>query len=243
MHSGGQMTKFLVLILGVLCCTLASATPITFNGSQDNLAASVTFDKCGSALCATLSNTSTHDVLVPTDVLTGVYWKSSVPLNLTAFSVVLSPGSHVNFGTTDPGGVVGGEFAYVPGLVGHPGDYAVGSAGYLPGIGYLFPGSNLQGPVSLDGPQYGIVSFADNPLTGNTPVTGTNALIVGGVQFVLTGLPEGFEVGNIHDVYFQYGTALSDPGFGTSTPEPISAVMFLSGGTLLLALGRLRRKQ
>src|SRR5262249_38071850 len=143
------------------------------------------------------TNTSDGDVLMPVDVLTAVFFDVSGPaLSLTPTSAVLNGGSTVFFGTTDPGNVVGGEWAYKGGLVGEPaGDhYGISSTGInLFGPGDRFPGNNLQGPDSPDGLQYGITSAGDNPATGNSPVTGDNALIQNSVVFHLSGLPAGFD--------------------------------------------------
>jgi hypothetical protein len=98
----------------------------------------------------------------------------------------------------------------------------------------VFPGSNLQGPADPDGLQYGLTSAGDNPLTGNTPVTGTNALIQNGVVLTLGNLPVGFNLSSISNVTFQYGTALTDGSIGGRTPTdsvpgPFAAVPFIVG--------------
>src|SRR6185503_11805094 len=96
-----------------------------------------------------------------------------------------------------------------------------------------FPGSNLQGPASPNGLQYGITSAGDNTATGNTPVTGTNALIQNSVVFTLSGLPPGFNPAtSISNVEFQYGTDLSEPHF-PGVPEPATLVL-MAGGALLM---------
>jgi hypothetical protein len=151
----------------------------------------------------------------------------------------------VLFGGTDPGGVVGGEWAYLEGISsGTPNhaNYGISSSG----LGGLFgspnfPGSNLNDPAALDGINYGITSAADDPTTGQTAVTGASPLIQSSVVFTLKGLPANFDPSTrISNVFFQYGTALSptDPGFKfTFTPEPgtISLVAF---GLIALNLRR-----
>ena len=52
----------------------AQATPITFAASSGALAASVTFEVSGTNLMVTLTNTSMADVLVPSNVLTAVFF-------------------------------------------------------------------------------------------------------------------------------------------------------------------------
>src|SRR5262245_14749989 len=54
--------------------TLSASHALTFIGTSGSLAASVEFVQSGSNLQVRLTNTSSTDVLVPTDVLTGVYF-------------------------------------------------------------------------------------------------------------------------------------------------------------------------
>jgi len=84
------------------------------------IGAAVTFDNVGDRLLVTLANTPTSDVLVPTDVLTAVFFEVNAvdPLMLTPVSAVLGPGSSVLFGVSEPGGWVGGEWAYADDLSG-----------------------------------------------------------------------------------------------------------------------------
>src|SRR5262249_19247162 len=153
--------------------------------------------------------------------------------NLTPVSAVLGNGSTVLFpdpafapSGTDPGGVVGGEWAYKSGLSGTPGSakQGVSSSGYgLFGPSDLFPVDDLQSPTSPDGLQYGLVSAGG--VSGSNPnLTGKYALIKNSVVFTLSGLPQGFTTNDISNVWFQYGTDLSDPHFGadphtTAVPE------------------------
>ncbi|MGH9722027.1 MAG: XDD4 family exosortase-dependent surface protein [Bryobacteraceae bacterium] len=249
-------------VAALLCLGLTGSllgTPVEFSGSSGNLSASVLFDdSVAGTLIVTLSNTSPNDVLVPIDVLTGVFWDSSVALTLTRSSAVVPGSSTVYFcgGSCPAGGVVGGEWAYNSGLAG-PGAtaYGISSAGLgLVGPGDRFPGPNLQGPDSPDGLQYGILPAGDNTATGNAPVTGDNALILNSVIFTLTGLPAGFDAqAAISNVQFQYGTALSEPSFpgdpggggggGSQVPEPATMSLLGGGGLLLLIAKRLKRRR
>ena len=216
---------------------LPNASPANplFVGQNGSLSASVLFSQSGNVLTVTLTNTSTVGVSAPGDVLTAVFFSALGDPALTRVSAVLNHGSSVvvsggpNPGT-DPGGVVGGEWAYQHSI----------SNGSLPGVNQgisssgvsmfgphdLFPGSNLQGPVSPAGVQYGIVGPGGivNP---NGGIRG-QGLIQNSVVFTLSGLPNGFNVNSgIGDVSFQYGTSLSEtriPGV-RSAPEP---------GTILL---------
>lgn len=237
------MLKLSILIL-FFCSLILPAAPTTFTGSSGNLSASANFSVCNTnQLCVNLTNLSNFDVLVPIDVLTGVSFNSTVSLSLIGVSATVAPGSTVYFGTTDPGGVVGGEWGYGTGG-GALLSYVIASAGYL-GTGTQFPGSDLQPPASLDGLQYGITSAGDNLATGNTPVTGTHALIKNQVNFVLGGLPQGFDPSTqINAVRFQYGTATTEPYYdGTPSndpgvPEPMSFVLMGAGLVGIVALRR-----
>ncbi len=230
----------------------ANAASVTFSGSDSfGRSASVSFVDSGSTLAVTLTNTSPADVMVPIDVLTGVFFDVVGSPALTRVSAILNAGSTVLFGTPDPGGVVGGEWAYKSGLSGAPGTATEGisSTGLgLFGPGNRFPGTNLQGPTSPNGLEYGITSAGDDSTTGNTPVTGTQALIKNSVVFTLSGFVAGSTFSNVS---FQYGTDLSEPnvpgnpdppgGPNPGVPEPSS--LLLAGVGMAFALRcRGRRK-
>lgn len=208
---------------------------VLYAGSSGSLAASAEFATSGSNLIVTLTNTSGADVLVPADILTGVYFNLSGNPSLSRISAVLNTGSSVLFGTTDPGNVVGGEWAYKTSLVGAPGDakQGISSAGLgLFGKFDRFPGTNLQGPDGPGGLQYGITSAGDDSTTGNTPVIGDNALIRNSVVFTLSGIDNAFDpVEDISNVWFQYGTALfEEPSFQARCVRGCSQVPPTGGG-------------
>jgi hypothetical protein len=219
----------LALILCVAPLQSVSAAPITFNASSGNLAASAAFEVVGGNLRVTLTNTSLYDVLVPADVLTGVFFDvNGIAPVLTPVSAILGLGSSAIFGGTDPGGVVGGEWAYAASLVGAPKGATRGISSS--GLGLFgnanFPGSNLQGPTAVGGMQYGILSAGDNTATGNAAVTGSNAFVKNAVVFVLSGINANFDPSAvIGNVSFQYGTALNEPNI----PEPSTVTMLAMG--------------
>ena len=226
-----MILRYLPLFLVGVCLIAvpqARAESVFVGSDSSGRAASVTFDVSGSNLLVTLTNTSTADVLAPTDVLTAVFFDIQGNPNLSRVSAKLSSGSTVLFppsGTgTDSGGVVGGEWAYLSNLSSTPFNTSQGisSTGLnLFGGKNRFPGTNLQGPVSPDGLQYGLTSAGDDPLTGNTPVTGGYALIKNSVDFILGGLPSGFQLSRISNVHFLYGTNLTDVSFSGSPPGPV----------------------
>jgi hypothetical protein len=221
------------------------ATSLTVNSTAVNaetgqsLAAQVKFQVSGGNLVVTLKNISTADVLAPTDVLTGVFF--NLGATLTPISAQLATGSTVWFGASN-GGNVGGEWAYSNGLSGAPGGANSGISST--GLGLFgnanFNGSNLQGPTSVDGLQYGLTSAGDNSGTGNSAVTGGFALIKSGVVFTLSGITSNFDPSTaITGVSFQYGTALNE----TRTNVPDGGLTALLLGISFSGLGLIVRRR
>lgn len=207
-----------------------------------DLAAAAEFDVDGSDLVVRLSNISSADVMNPAQILTAMFFDiSGGPVALTPVSAMLAPGSAVHFGP-DGGGNVSGEWAYRSALVGAPwgSAYGISSAGFgLFGPPDLFPGPNLEGPLSPDGLNYGITSMGDNLSVGNAAVTGGFPLIRHEVVFTLSGLPANFDLERITNVSFQYGTGLDEPNLPTfDIPAPGAAALLALGG---LAAARRRR--
>jgi hypothetical protein len=234
----------LVGVVGILFATGAAqaTTTAVFSGSLNNRAARAEFVYGDGSLQVTLTNTSPDDVLVPSEVLTAVFFDVDPLVTFTRVSAMLASGSEVFFGLTDPGGVVGGEFAFQSGLSGAPGNAVLGlsSSGFdLFGPHDLFPGTDLQEPESPDGIQYGITSAGDDPATGNTPVTGENALIKNSVVFQLT-YEEPANPLRIYNVWFQYGTGLTEPSipsYDVGEPPPVIPEPFTLVSCLLAVSG------
>jgi len=236
-----------ILSLAAACMVAAPGgacivNSVSFSFDAQGHAASATFVRSGNNLVVTLSNTSTQDVLQPTDLLTAVFFDVAGHPALTPSSAVLTPGSDVLFGKQPVGGNVGGEWAFVGSLSGAPGcaKYGISATGLsLFGPHDLFPGPNLNGPTNVGGMDFGLLSSGDNPRTGNKPVTGQNPLISNSVTFTLSGLPACLNFnGGISNVWFQYGTSRCEPVYKYSvetSPAPVPEPVML--GTLVMGLG------
>lgn len=230
-------------VLGICFCLSASpqawASPLSLSVSLGDLEASAMFDVSGTDLIVKLANTSTADVMTPNHVLTALFFDidSIDAINLTPVDAVVGAGSVVHFGVTGPAMSVAGEWAYKESLTAAPfgASNGISSSGFgLFGASDRFGSTNLQGPDSPDGLQYGITSAGDDETTGNTPVTGTHALIQSEVVFTLSGLPVGFDpFTQITNVIWQYGTNLSEPTI-RQLPEPTSLALLSLGALTLL---------
>lgn len=227
--------KKAIIIFMVLCLPIianAALIPYTATGTSGDLAASAVFTQNVSNLQVVLTNTSTADALVPTDILTGVFFSTNG--TLTPVSAILTTGSTVFFDSAPAGGVVGGEWAYGSGLVGAPGGATSGISST--GLGLFgdanFPGVDLDDPAALNGLNYGITSAGDNPVTGNTPVT-TIPLIQNSVTFLLGLSGVDFSALDISNVSFQYGTSLGEPNVPVPVPVPEPGTMMLLGSGLV----------
>ena len=230
-----------------------SALGVTFYGAgsywdEDThypLTARVDFESAGDVLTVTLTNISNVDVLFPSQILTGVFFDLGQEVVLNPLSAMVAPGSTVLFTDGPAPTEIQGEWAYRPdvGIVAlGGGDQGLGSSGYAFGPGDVIGEPNLSGPDAPDGLQYGITSANDDPTTGNAKVTGDQELVKNAVVFTLAGLPDDYNLDDISNVWWQYGTSLDQPGFPPGDPpgeppipEPLTA------GTVLLALVGLGR--
>jgi len=235
-----KIRQALVVLTGImgLLASPASKAQLTFSWYSGDLAASATFSTLSeNRLQVVLTNTSTADVLVPTDVLTAVFFNIAGNPTLTRTSALLSAGSSVVYDSAPAGGVVGGEWAYNTGLVGAPlgSNQGISSTGVnLFGPGDRFPGGNLAGPNSPNGLQYGILSAGDLSGTGNGGITGSEGLIRNSVTFTLGGWTG--QLADINNVSFLYGTSLAP------IPEPEIYAMMLAGLGLMGFVANRRRR-
>jgi len=211
-----------VLMLLLLVGSRVAQADITYTGSSGTLAASAVFNLTGNTLTITLANTSASDVLVPTDVLTGLFFDTSH--TLTPVSASLN-GSTVYYGSIVNN--VGEGWQYMGGISAHSENAGLSTAG----LGIFGPNGNFYSPgVKVAGLDYGILSAGDNSATGNGGVTGQGPLIKNSIQFTLTA-GSGFSLAEIgNSVVFQYGTALSDASFNGNlqgVPEPSSILSLI----------------
>jgi hypothetical protein len=215
------------LFVLVVCTapSLAVAGSVMYSQTNGARSSSALFERSGSNLVITLTNTSIADALVPTDILTSIFFELSGDPALTPISAVLPAASSVFVGgsgvdVTPIDRVVGGEWAYRNGIAGMaPYNGGISSSGLdLFGPHDVFPGVNLQGPASPGGNQYGITSAGDNLLTGNGGLTGRD-FIKNSVVFTLGGFDAEPDAA-VLSVLFQYGTSLDEPSFDGNVPEP-----------------------
>ena len=195
----------------------AHADWVTFTGTgADGLSASASFTTVDGNLVVVLTNTSTMDVTVPSQVLTGVWF--SAPGELTPLLAVVNFGSAINNDIEFP--FVGGEWAYRGDLsMSFGANSGISSTGLgVFGPGDRFVGPDLDPPTSPAGLNYGITSAGDNPATGNGGVNST-PLIQNSVVFVLGGWNPEWSLSQIVNVIFQYGTSLDEPRLA-AVPEP-----------------------
>lgn len=212
----------------MLCATSNEAgAALVFSGTSGGRVAEAEFDLTGNLLTVTLRNTSSADVLVPSDVLMAVFFDTSS--TLTAVSASLN-GSSVYYGSLINN--VGEGWQY-----GHPVNAQGKNSGIsATGLG-IFGNANwfyTSPKTPLNGLDYGILSAGDDTATANSGISGHGPLIKNQIQFTLLTAP-GFSLSELgNSVVFQYGTSTAEPHFqGTVVPE--SATIF-AGALVLLPM-------
>ena len=226
-----------VILAGGLLVWTGTSQALTFSGSSGTLAASADFELSGSTLTILLTNTSTFDVLVPSDVLMGLFFDTTHVL--TPVSASLGGSSSFSYGTTSS---PGDGWQYKSGVSAQGKNGGISAAGF----GVFGPDGNFSAtPLKLGGLDYGILSAGDNSGTGNTGVTGKGPLIKNSIVFTLTAA-SGFALTELGDtVVFQYGTALTEPnvpGRPPVVPEPITLLLLGAGLVSIAGVSRKFRK-
>src|SRR5437762_1708768 len=168
------------LALGAMSDPATARAGVLYTGSSGSLSASADFELSGNSLTVTLTNTSLADVLVPGDVLMGVFFDTVH--SLTPVSASLN-GSSVYDGLIIHDVGEGWQYKAFSGGLAQGKDSGISAAG----LGLFGPSGNFYTPsVNLGGLNYGIASAGDDPLTGNGGITGHGPLIKDSIVFTLT---------------------------------------------------------
>src|SRR5262245_17346996 len=117
-----QGIGFLVALVALLSTFSGAAVSeaLLISASDGSRSAQADFTASGSTLTVTLTNASSNDALMPSDVLTAIFFDLVGVGPLTPVSALLSGGSTVFYQDQPTGGNVGGEWAYNAGLAGLP---------------------------------------------------------------------------------------------------------------------------
>jgi hypothetical protein len=195
------------------------------------------FDLSGSVLKVILSNTSKSDVLVPADVLTGLFFNTTH--TLTPVSASLNGSAVFYKAFTDPGN----GWGYGSGLDAHGLNSAISSSGAVKGLGLS---SFSRETDALQGLDYGILSLGDDPKTGNNAILKKGPLFKNSIEFTFAA-PDDFKLDELGPwVIFQYGTNINEPsvkGLAPTVPEPGTLFLLGSGLAGLILATKLRKRK
>lgn len=234
----------------------ATAT-YTASGLPAGLPATATavFSVSGSDLLITLSasggGTSSYG---PGSGLSGLFFDIAGAPSLTPVSATVATGSTIVntcsvvscTGVTNVGGEWGYQYSSGGFTSGPNAAYGIASSGYLStgltkDIGNFNNGSagtNLDGPASLDGPNFELLPSGVT-LSGGSGGLSSTPVIESAVNFKLSGLGTTFSLADISNVSFQYGTSFSETnlagGTGTTVTTDQSAVPEPASWTILVA--------
>lgn len=247
----GKVPSILTLAaIGAVALSGAARADVIFAGSGtaggNAVAASADFAISGNLLTITLTNISPANGLeTPTNTLTGIAFTLNggdpmlTPISAIAPNAIVNAAGCTGSLCSGTNVNVGGEWGYQRHFSGTEG---IGSSGYITtglagDIGNFnngAAGTNLAGPNSLDGINFGILSGTHGALNGGLGVP----LLENSVVLTLSGV-SGFTESQIGNVTFLYGTSpdatvAGKPG--TPIPEPGSLAIL---GTALLGAGLL----
>jgi len=213
----------------------------TVSGNNNHLSAAVIFDYDGSSvLKVTLQNTASGGAYVPSDVLTDLFWTSTSSATLTPVSAALGSGSTL---TNAPATYdLGKEWQYLTGLSGPGGtNTGIGSSG----LGIFCDGNFSANGNHTDGMNYGII----NGLNANANPAAQSGTFANNTMVFTLNVGSGFSLNSIGNVYFQYGTSLSEPLLAgtpsspSNVPEPGAVTLLASMGVVSLQFVRRRSRR
>lgn len=231
----------------------------TGNGNDRSAEAVFSFDDLTNDLIITLTNThdAAADTIVPTDILTGLFFTLD-PVNPllngdgTVFtgegSIIVNDPDYE--GSLGPDGLnVSGEWAFKSGnILGSR--YGISSTGLnIFGPHDRFDTSadlNLWDNLNVGGMSGGLIGLNYND--GNGGVDG-NEFIKNSIKITMTASPlRNWLATDFTNVQFQYGTSQSSPRFGgvevTVVPEPGEwATYLIMGGSLGMVVLRARKRR
>jgi hypothetical protein len=246
-------------VAGVVAIAATVAISVVANGQVytasgpganvgETLAASAAFTISNLDLIVTLSNTGTSAPENANDILTAVFFDLDGDLKLTPVSAQIPSGSSVIGHPLPLGftGNVGSQWAYRNDLVGATNGVDEGISSETMkwfGTKNLFSNEKIKGFGSFGGLAFGLMPDTNSP--GNDKGSLKNqGLIQNSVVFTFSGLPPGFDLSDISNVAFQYGTSVKGPNLmgeipANEIPEPTTIELVAVG--LFGALAILRR--
>jgi hypothetical protein len=230
---GKDMKSKFLIILAILSMSLMATPAMAY---MDTFGSTAEFSIVEGQLQIVL--TSGRVASNPGDVLTALFFTSASGATFTPVSASITDGSSVIIGlpnshpntTTLQGSNVGGEWEYLK-VATALGNEGISSTGGGVFGNPNFNGNNLQGPVAVDGGQFGIVNGELAPNGGLVK----KSVVNNSVTFKLN-VPADYTL-DITSVNFYYGTA-DIP----SVPIPASALL-LGSGLLGLGLVGWRRRE
>jgi hypothetical protein len=251
-----RLTNFTWLAVLTLVLFANPVQAVIFSGTTTDVSANFVIN--GGNLVITLSNDSTADITMPSEVLTGLFF--TLPnVTLTPVSAIVTNGfleyDNGILQTAPPNFDVGSVWAYKAGLSVKGATQGVGASGFSGVFGppdiFPFSGAALTGDTGNppDGLAYGITTAGDDLNTDNGGL-GARPLIKNSVVFTFSGVTANTDLSTLAHVNFQYGTALSepnDPGVPEPTspavPEPFSIIVWSLLGATWAGVAAVRRRR
>src|SRR5436309_13095330 len=205
-----RIVNLAVVCFGAISVFSTMGAPVTFEGTDSHgRDAWVQFSGSGGTLVINLQNKATYDAMDPTDMLTAIFFNLRAGYTLSPVSAAVAAGSTVintltgNANYLPSGTALGAEWAYASSLNVGGLNAGTSSTGLgLFGNGNFGTGANLQGPVAVDGVQYGITTQGDIAATGNGGIKSqqSSQFIKDTVVLTLAALPTDFDPSWITDV-------------------------------------------